>query len=36
MPHWKHAISKGTTLAVVALLHLLIFVYLTMPPAPDY
>lgn len=36
MPHWKHAIRKGTTLAVVALLHLLIFVYLTMPPAPEY
>lgn len=36
MPHWKHAIRKGTTLAVVALLHLMIFVYLTMPPAPEY
>ena len=34
MPHWKHAIRKGTTLAVVTLLHLLIVVYLTMPPAP--
>ena len=36
MPHWKHAISKGTTLAVVTLLHLLVFVYLTMPPIPSY
>lgn len=36
MPHWKQAIKKGATLAVVTLLHLLIFVYLTMPPAPAY
>lgn len=36
MRHWKHALGKGATLAVVALLHLLILVYLTMPPAPEY
>jgi|APAra7269096768_1048522.scaffolds.fasta_scaffold11794_1 hypothetical protein len=36
MPHWKQAIRKGATLAVVTLLHLLIFVYLTMPQKPTY
>jgi|GEM_PF-3138867 len=36
MRHWKHALRKGATLAVVALLHLLILVYLTMPLAPEY